>query len=104
MPAPEYSTVYTFVQFLVDDERSVFSHEDLSQLNEATRRPTHSLRVELEGWGFTLANRPFDRRVRGFTSNPHDRWYGPGSCPTHGGAAYDKMMTEKYGDKDAFGG
>lgn len=89
MEDPEYSSVEDFVQFMLDDDRTEYSHEDLAALNFRTRMPIAALRKELEGYGFTLAHRAAEKQVRGFTSNSHDRWHGKGSLPTHGGAGID---------------
>lgn len=86
----EYASVDVFAQFLIDDERNEYTHEDLAALNFRTRKPLQMLRKELEdGYGFRLAVRAPEKQVRGFTSNSHDRWFGKGSLPTHGGAGID---------------
>lgn len=89
MEDPEYSSLEDFVQFLLDDERDTYTHEDLAALNFRTRMPINNIRKELEGYGFKLASRAPEKQVRGFTSNSHDRWHGKGSLPTHGGAGID---------------
>ena len=89
MEDPEYTSLEDFVQFLLDDERDTYTHEDLAALNFRTRMPINSIRKELEGYGFKLAVRAPVKQVRGFTSSSHDRWYGKGSLPTHGGAGID---------------
>ena len=100
----EHRSVAALAEYLVDDERTTFTHEDLSLVNEATGLRIQEIRAELEGYGLTLAARAVPKRVRGFTTSSNDRWFGPGSCPTHGGATYDGMMVAKYGSKDMFGG
>jgi len=89
--APEFESVEAFVEYLMDDEVEVFTAADLQALSAATQTSIRRLRVELEGWGLSLAHRPSERRVRGFTANPHDRWHGPGSCPTHGGSGWEQI-------------
>jgi hypothetical protein len=89
--APEYESVEALAQFLCDDDRTVFSHEDLSALNYRMRRTVQELRRELESYGLTLAVREPARRVRGVTSNSHDRWFGPGSCKSHGGSGHEQI-------------
>jgi hypothetical protein len=95
--APEFATVEAFVQFLLDEDRAEFTHEELTALNYRTRTPVAAVRTELEGYGLVLARRDVERRTRGFTTSSNDRWFGPGSMATHGGAAYDRIMTDKYG-------
>lgn len=89
--APEFESVEAFVEFLMDDEVEVFTAEDLQTLSASTQTSIKRLRAELEGWGLSLAHRPFERRVRGFTANPHDRWHGLGSCKTHGGSGWEQI-------------
>jgi hypothetical protein len=89
MEDPEYTSIEDFVQFMLDDERDTYTHEDIAALNFRTRMPINSIRKELDGYGFKLASRAPVKQVRGFTSNSHDRWFGKGSMPTHGGAGID---------------
>jgi hypothetical protein len=87
----EYDSVEDFVEYLVDDDRTMFDWRHLNCLASRTGRPNRELRQELEGWGLTLAERHKPQAHRGFNSNPHDRWYGPGSCPTHGGSGWEEI-------------
>lgn len=89
MEDPEYSSIEDFVQFMLDDERDTYTHEDIAALNFRTRMPINNIRKELDGYGFKLGVRAPVKQVRGFTSNSHDRWHGKGSLPTHGGAGID---------------
>ena len=82
---PEFASLVAFVAFLRDEERDSFSVEDLGCLNFRTHRPLVELRSALQGMGFALVKRGIPRKVRGFTSSSNDRWFGPGSEPTHGG-------------------
>lgn len=86
---PEYATVDTFAQFLIDDDREEFTHVDLRALGLKLKRPLSAIRSELEAWGLTLAVREHEKRVRGFNTSSNDRWYGPGSSSTSGGAGID---------------
>lgn len=87
----EFASVEDFVEFLVDDDRTGFDWRHLNCLSSRTGRSNRELRRELESWGFVLAERQAPRQHRGFNSNPHDRWYGPGSCPTHGGSGWEEI-------------
>jgi hypothetical protein len=89
MKAPEFSSIETFVQFCYDDERKEYSHEELCALNFRTRLLIQKIRAELSKYGLLLATRPIEKHIRGFTTNSHDRWDGPGSCPSHGGSGFD---------------
>lgn len=87
---PEFSSIKAFIEFMHEDERTEFTHLDLSELSFALRRAdVRGIRLELEAAGFQLARREHERHTRGFTTSSHDRWYGPGSCPTHGGSGFD---------------
>src|SRR5271157_4772815 len=84
--APEYRSIEDFVQYLMDDERTEFSHEDLAALNYRLRKPVGEIKKALESYGFNLSVRPVEKKPRGFSSPDNDRWFGPGSEPTHGGS------------------
>jgi hypothetical protein len=81
-PDPEHESVDAFVQFCLDDERTTFTHADLAKINNATRMRISDIRKELEDYGLTIVSRDIQRSTRGFTTSSHDRWSGPGSCPT----------------------
>jgi hypothetical protein len=87
--SPEFKTIETFATYLMDDEREEFTHDELIALNASLRKPVAEIRAELESYGFKLAHREPEKKVRGFKSSSHDRWFGPGSTPTHGGAGID---------------
>ena len=87
--APEFASVEAFVQSRVDDEAETFTHQDIKDIAFHLRRANfHAIRLELEGYGLRLEIRGHEKRVRGFTTSSNDRWYGPGSCPTHGGSGF----------------
>jgi hypothetical protein len=87
----EFSCIEEFVEFLMDDDRTEFDWRHLNCLAHNTGRSNRSLRQELEGWGFKLAQRGKQKRTRGFNTSSHDRWYGPGSSPTHGGSGWEEI-------------
>lgn len=87
----EYSSVEDFVQYCMDDDRTTYTTDDLIQLADALDGAPRLLRRELAGYGLTLCPRAPERRVRGFTTSSNDRWYGPGSSPTHGGSGGDQI-------------
>lgn len=91
MTNPEYESIEAFVQECMDDERATFTHEELGELAFNLRKSRSKIRAELESYGLSLAMRPIEKRTRGFTSNPHDRWFGPGACPTHGGSGWEQI-------------
>ncbi len=87
----EFGSVEAFVEYLVDDDRTEFDWRHLNCLSSRLGRSNRTLRQELEGWGFTLAPRRKERSHRGFHANSHDRWYGPGSSPMHGGSGWEEI-------------
>ena len=87
----EFASIEDFVEYLCDDDRTSFDWRELNCLNARLRLTNRVIRRKLESWGLTLAERPHGRQHRGFRSNPHDRWYGPGSCPSHGGSGWSEI-------------
>ena len=94
---PEFASIEDFVEFLEDDERDTFTHIELQKLANGTKKPWILVRDELEGWGLELARRPISKRIRGFKANNHDRWTGPGSSKTHGGAGGSSIQGRHTG-------
>jgi hypothetical protein len=92
----EFSTVADFVAYISDDDRDTFTGAELQKLREGMSLPlgmTHKLRLELEELGLTLAAAPRTKSIRTLGgSNDHDRWYGPGSSPTHGGSGWENIV------------
>jgi hypothetical protein len=95
--APEFANVTAFVQYLMDEERTTFTHAEVEALNYRTKTLVQKISAELRSYGFELVQRPVEKHIRGFTTSSNDRWFGPGSCKTYGSATYDSMMIEKYG-------
>ena len=89
--APEFESIETFVEYLCDDDRTVFTAGELGALNSRLHIPTRLLRRELEDYGLTLKGQAHEVRVRTVNDNPHDRWYGPGSSPCHGGSGWEQI-------------
>jgi hypothetical protein len=85
---PEYQSVEDFVDFLMDDERKEFNHVELRALALNTKTSGSKVRAELEGYGLSLTERAFAKKVRGFTTNQHDRWQVSGN---HGGSGGEQI-------------
>ena len=90
--SPEYASIESFVEFLWDDEREEYTHEELLALCRSLRSSPHKLKAQLAVWELKLAERAAERRVRGFQSNSHDRWYGPGASRTFGGSGWSQIV------------
>jgi len=89
---PEYETVVDFVEYQDDNDETEYDFGDLNCLNARMGIRIQDLKAELAEWGLTLKHRAFEHEIRGFTSNNHDRWYGKGASPTHGGGGGDSIV------------
>lgn len=78
----EFTDVDTFAEYLLDDERTEFTHHEMACVNTRTGIPVGQIRQTLESYGFSLKRREREQNFRGFKSNPHDRW---SAYPSHGG-------------------
>lgn len=91
-PPPELQSVEAFGESILDDDRTEFTFEEAEGLAEALECSTTTVIQALkEDYGFTMAPRVPEKRVRGFRANSHDRWHGPGSCRTHGGSGWEQI-------------
>ena len=88
----EFGSIEAFAEYLTDDDRTEFDWRHLNCLASRLGRSNRAIRRELEGWGFTLAERTKPRTHRGVRTNSNDRWYGPGSSPTHGGSGWAQII------------
>lgn len=89
---PELSSFEEFLCYLAEDEREDFTHVELAKLARNTKTPAAEVREHLEAYGYKLRPRERERPFRGASHNPHDRWYGPGSCRGSGGGTGDSIM------------
>lgn len=88
---PEYESVEAFAEFLFSDERTTFTLADVLKLAERTRTSNPKVIHELKTYGLTMEERKPEKKVRGFTTSSHDRWYGPGASKTHGGSGWEQI-------------
>lgn len=88
---PDLQTIESFVESCMDDDHPQFNWQHLAVLAWNLRRDRSKIRLELESYGLRFIERPNVRRIRTFKDNPHDRWFGPGSCPTHGGSGWEQI-------------
>jgi hypothetical protein len=89
--SPEFESIEAFAQFLLDEERTEFCLDEVLQLAETLRRSNPRIIAELKSYGFQMTAREVPKKVRGFTSSSHDRFYGPGSSKMHGGSGYEQI-------------
>lgn len=92
MNDPGFASVEEFVEFLIDEERTSFSYAeaDALALTLGQSVPTFVIRA-LKDYGLSMEARPVPRHVRGYTTSSHDRWFGPGSSPSHGGSGWEQI-------------
>lgn len=88
---PEHESIEAFATFLVDDDRDTFSFDEATELATALELAVPTAIRQLKAYGLSMVERPVARRVRGFTTSSHDRWFGPGSSRTHGGSGYEQI-------------
>lgn len=88
---PEYESIDAFAEHLLDDDRERFTFEEAEALSDALKcHPSKVIRA-LKAIGLSMEPRQPERRVRGFQTNSHDRWFGPGSSSTHGGSGWEQI-------------
>jgi hypothetical protein len=89
---PELESVEAFVEFLLDGGRDSFTYVEAEGLATDLGQTTAAYVIRgLKGYGLTMVTREPERRVRGINSPQHDRWYGKGSCKTHGGSGWEQV-------------
>lgn len=87
----DLQTVESFVEACIEDGEESFDWRHLAVLAWNLRRDRARIREELVSYGLKFQGRPNVRRIRTIGDNPHDRWHGPGSCPTHGGSGWEQI-------------
>ena len=83
--------IETFAAELLDDDRLSFGFAEADALARELRVTTAKVIRDLQDYGFAYEGRRAAPRVRGFTSSSNDRWFGPGSSPTHGGGGGEQI-------------
>ncbi len=79
------------MEYLFAEELTFFTHEDVVKLAKRTQTSDPKIIQEMESYGLTMVARREPKRVRGFQSNSHDRFYGPGSSKMHGGSGWEQI-------------
>lgn len=88
---PDFATVEDFVEACMEDGEDEFDWRHLAILAWNLRRSRREIRAELVEYGLCFQERSAVRRFRTMGDNPHDRWFGPGSCPSHGGSGWEQV-------------
>ena len=92
MTAPELASVDAFVDFLLADDRTEATYEEADELAAALGQSVPTLVIrKLVAAGCTVGARHAVKRVRGFTTSSNDRFFGPGSSPSHGGSGWEQI-------------
>ena len=89
---PDLASVEAFVEACMEDNETHFDWRHLAVLAWNLKRHRRNICEELVGYGLLCNTRPQVKRFRTVGSNPHDRWYGPGSSPTCGGSGWEQVM------------
>lgn len=89
--APEHESIEAFATFLLDNDQEAFSFEAAEALAKDLGISVTTAIRALKDIGFAMNPRATEKRVRGFQTSSHDRWYGPGSSPTHGGSGWEQI-------------
>jgi hypothetical protein len=84
---PEFDTVDSFVQFLLDDGRETFMPGEAQKVAVSMGRSIPEVIEELKSWGFTVGTKP-RQNVRGFTSPFHGSNRFAGNC---GGSGWEQI-------------
>lgn len=87
----DYKSVENFAEAAIEDDDLNFDWRHLAALAWNLRRDRAEIRKELISYGLRFVPKPQGRRIRTIGDNPHDRWYGPGSSPTHGGSGWEQV-------------
>lgn len=86
---PEYTSIEEFVEYMIDDEREEYDHEELGMLAYSLKLSVSKVRAVLADWGLRLTPRPKERNVRGINSWDHNRWAGN---PCGGGSGWEQII------------
>ena len=91
MVDPELESVEAFASYLLAEDRSSFSFAEATALADSLGVHVSGVIRELKSYGFAQDARPIPKAVRGFLTSSHDRYYGPGSSPSHGGSGWEQI-------------
>jgi hypothetical protein len=91
MSAPEHASVEAYADYLMSDERESFGYVEADELARSLQVATYVVITGLQGYGLAYEGRASEKRVRGFNSNDHDRWYGPGAMRSYGGSGWEQI-------------
>lgn len=67
----EYASVEAFIDYLIDDDRTEFTHMEIMCVNSRTGVQAPVIKAMLESYGLVQKHRGFSKPVRGINSNPN---------------------------------
>jgi len=85
------SEVSSLVEDLLDNDETEAPWHLLDSIAAELGCATYAVIDEAKRQGLSVGQRGTVKRVRTISSNSHDRWSGPGSCPTHGGSGWQQV-------------
>jgi hypothetical protein len=83
--------IAALVEDLLDNDETEAPWHLLDAIAAELGCATYAVIQEAKTQGLTVGPRGVAKRVRTISSNSHDRWHGPGSCPTHGGTGWQQV-------------
>jgi len=86
------SEVASMVEDLLDDDRTEAPWALCDAIAAELGCATYAIIQEAKRQGLTVGQRGVTKTVRTISSNSHDRWYGPGSCQSHGGSGWQQVQ------------
>lgn len=69
--SPEYASVESFVQFLMDDERTSYYPGEIQAVAKASGHSMTAVAKEVQSYGFSPVVGEIQRVTRGFNDNPN---------------------------------
>lgn len=91
MTEPEFESIDSFISFLNDEERKEYTKLEMQKLGLSLKKTDMAISKQLKERGFSIVQQVPVKKVRGFSTSSHDRWYGPGSCNSHGGSGAEQI-------------
>jgi len=88
---PEFENLEAFIESKFLDEDFDVHVWELRALSQTCQMTLLKLRGKLQDEGFSFVPQGIEKVVRGMLTGSHDRWYGPGSCPSHGGSGWEQI-------------
>jgi hypothetical protein len=88
---PELENVEAFAEFLMAEDRVSFSFVEADSIAQGLKVATYMVINGLKSYGFGYEGRASEKRVRGYTTSSHDRYWGPGAMKSHGGSGHEQI-------------